>query len=300
MSTEIKKFKEETLQQVMLKVEEMKQFDAIHLPADYSAANALRAAWFKLNAIPDKGGSPLIQVCTQASVANALLEMVTAGLNPMKHQCSFIPRGNVLTMQREYQGSIALAKRLGGLKSIAANVIYKGDEFTQAVDVETGRKKIVKHESSLENADSEIRGAYAIVTLDDGSSFAEVMTMKQIQAAWNQGPMKGNSPAHKNFPDQMSMKTVINRACKTLINSSDDAGIFGDDETAIDPVTAAVQAEIKTKANTGDPINIDAPEVTPTSLNIDDAEVLEEETDPVNTTNDPEEQYVSEIAEPGF
>lgn len=49
------------------------------------------------------------------------------------------------------------------------------------------------------------------------------MDMLQIKNAWNQGTMKGNSPAHKNFPDQMAIKTVINRACKKYANTTDDS-----------------------------------------------------------------------------
>jgi recombination protein RecT len=39
--------------------------------------------------------------------------------------------------------------------------------------------------------------------------------------------MKGNSGAHKNFTQEMCKKTVINRACKTPINSSSDAILIG-------------------------------------------------------------------------
>lgn len=52
--------------------------------------------------------------------------------------------------------------------------------------------------------------------------------MSQIKAAWRQGPTKGESPAHKNFPDQMAIKTVINRALKIDINSSDDSALLDD------------------------------------------------------------------------
>lgn len=268
--------KNDLITKVLGRVTELKNTGGIHLPSDYSAANALQAAWHKLNEIPEKGGEALIKRCTGTSVANALFEMVIAGLNPMKRQCSFIPRGQVLTLQREYQGSIALARRLGGLKSITSSVVYAADNFIIEIDLETGRKKIKQHETSLEAADGEIKGAYAVVELEDGTRFCEIMTMTQIRKSWEQGPMKGNSPAHRNFPDQMAMKTVINRACKGLINSSDDGGLF-DDDTPIDYVANAVHEEIAEKANTGEAINIDAVNVKekPEPVNIDDAEEAE-------------------------
>ena len=82
--------------------------------------------------------------------------------------------------------------------------------------------------------------------LEDGTLDGGIMSMIQIRDAWNQGPMKGNSPAHKNFPDQMACKTVINRACKLLIRASDDSVLYGDEDgEKADPV----EAEKNEKAN---------------------------------------------------
>ena len=231
----------------LARVKQMQDNNELMLPKDYSAANALKSAWLILNDKPD-----LLQ-CDKTSIAYALLNMVTQGLNPAKHQCSFIKYGSKLVMQREYQGSIVLAKRYG-LKSVIANPIFKGDEFTYEVDGETGRKKITKHVPSFEALGTDVIGAYAIVEMEDGSKNVEVMSMRQIQAAWQMGATKGQSPAHKNFPDQMACKTVIGRALKTIINSSDDAALFEDDPiTEIEtPITASVKQEIKDNANSAD------------------------------------------------
>lgn len=228
----------------LARVQQMQENNELQLPKDYSAANALKSAWLILADKPD-----LLQ-CDKTSIAYALLNMVTQGLNPAKRQCSFIKYGNKLVMQREYQGSIALAKR-HGLKSVIANAIFKGDEFGFEVDGDTGRKKIVLHVPSFDSMGSDVIGAYAIVTMDDGSKNVEVMNMKQIQAAWQMGATKGQSPAHKNFPDQMACKTVIGRALKMIINSSDDSALFEDDPIIEEetPITAAVKQEIKDNAN---------------------------------------------------
>ena len=58
--------------------------------------------------------------------------------------------------------------------------------------------------------------------------------MNQIRQAWEQGATKGQSPAHKRFPDQMAMKTAIGRACKLFISTSDDAGLFSDETKEYD------------------------------------------------------------------
>jgi recombination protein RecT len=71
-----------------------------------------------------------------------------------------------------------------------------------------------------------------------------------------QGATKGGSPAHKNFPDQMAIKTVISRACKTFISSSDDSALFDDDDTT-DAVARASRERITSDANQEE-ITIDA------------------------------------------
>jgi recombination protein RecT len=233
------------------RIHEMEAAGQLKIPKDYSAVNALKSAWLILQDVKDMNKKPVLDVCTKESIAYALLKMVLEGLNPMKRQCSFIAYGNKLTMQREYQGSIAIAKRVG-LKSIIANAVFDGDEFKYEFDSTTGRKKINSHTQTMDSLGNAVKGAYAIVTMEDGSTNVEVMNIKQIQQAWQQGPTKGQSPAHKNFPDQMACKTVINRAVKTIINSSDDADLFEDDEQNETPFTAAVKHEISENSNKGE------------------------------------------------
>lgn len=232
------------------RIQELENTGSLQIPKDYSAPNALRAAWLLLQDTKDLNKQPVLNSCTRDSIANALLKMVVQGLNPIKRQCSFIAYGQTLTCQREYQGSIAIAKRYG-LKSIVANAVFSGDDFAFEVDIENGRKKITKHNSTFESFGGAVKGAYSVIEMVDGTKNVEVMSMQQIQAAWNQGQSKGQSPAHKNFPDQMACKTVINRAVKTIINSSDDADLFDEDPitTTETQVTAAVKNEILNNGN---------------------------------------------------
>ena len=251
-------FKEETINHVLTKINDLIGSGQLVLQPNYSAANALQSAWFKLIEIPKGKDKPLIELCTKSSIANALFKMVADGLNPAKNQVYFIPYGQKLECQRSYQGTIAIAKRYGKLANIAANVIYENDEFTFEIDVETGYKKIKSHVSSIDNIGGKIKGAYAVCTLTDGTTFAEIMSVQQIQKSWDQGIMKGGSPAHKNFEDQMCLKTVISRACKIIINSSDDTALYTTDESDnVDYITNSVHAQIEEDANKGDIINID-------------------------------------------
>jgi len=223
----MKQDQDETTNLVLTRVNEFQNAGQLTLPSDFSPENALKAAWFNLLETKDKGGKSVLDTCTKGSITNALFEMILQGLNPMKKQCAFIAYGDKLSMIREYHGTIALAKRFGGVKSANAHVIYDGDVFQYSYNNENGSVKVVKYEPKLENINHEkIKGAFAILILADGSEYIEVMNMAQIKNAWNQGAMKGQSPAHKNFPDQMAKKTVINRACKLFISSSDDGSII--------------------------------------------------------------------------
>lgn len=221
----------------------------IKLPDNYSAENALKSAWLILLETKDKNQQPALSVCTKDSIANALLNMVLQGLNPVKKQCDFLVYGDKLTLQREYHGTIALAKRYADVKEAVGTIIYEDDIFEYSI-APNGYKKIVKHEQAIENIDdNKIKGAYAILIFQDSKQepYVEIMTITQIRQAWQQGATKGNSPAHKNFPGEMSKKTVISRACKLFISSSDDSSLFDDDDK--DERAAASKQQISEHAN---------------------------------------------------
>lgn len=214
---------------VLAKVQTMQETGGLTLPQGYHAGNALNAAYLKFRQLEDKNHKPAEQVCTKESVAIALLDMVIQGLSPAKNQCYFVVHGNQLTLMRSYMGTVAAAKRFGNIESVFAQVVYKGDKFEFKIDPETGKKAVTQHEQTLESIEEgTIRAAYAVITLKDGSSFCEVMTIDEIRKAWNQGTAKGGSPAHKNFPQEMAKKTVINRACKMVVNTSTDAEPLAD------------------------------------------------------------------------
>ena len=176
--------------------------------------------------------------------------MVLQGLAVSKNQGYFIVYGNKLEFQRSYFGTVALAKRVGGIKQEPiANVIYEGDEFIYSIDPNTARIQIIKHEQKIENIDNtKIKAAYALTVRPDGTTQVTIMSMQQIRAAWQQGATKGNSPAHKNFAEEMAKKTVIGRACKMIINSSDDAWLYEGKNDEMDVDVASRQREAAVNA----------------------------------------------------
>lgn len=199
------------------RIEAMKG-EGLLIAPNYSVSNALSSAYY---ALKNSSSGNLLQQCTQDSVYNALLEMVTQGLSPAKKQCYFIKYGSDVQLRMSYFGTIKVTKDLQDVKDVIANVVYEGD--TLEVAVENGRKKLVKHETDWRNADNPIIAAYCIITRTDGEEFLEVMTKKQIDKSWSKAKTKN---VQIDFPDQMAMRTVINRAAKMFINTSNDSDLF--------------------------------------------------------------------------
>lgn len=252
-----------------------KQQYGLTFPADYNPTNALMGAYLILKETTDKNGKNILQSCSQASIANALMDMTTLGLNAGKKQGYFIAYGGKCQFQKSYFGNITLARR-NGLKKISAEVIYEGDTFKY--HIENGEKVIDVHEQDFMNIDvDKVKGAYAVATMEDGSIKVEVMNISQLKKSWNQrmGGLKEDAGStHAKFKDQMAKKTVINRLCKMIANTSTDGNISEisdrlDEIAETDFVAADVAYEIEQNANSVDFVE-DEPEAV-------EAEVVDEE-----------------------
>lgn len=210
---------------VLDRVNEMKEKDGFLLPKGYSAENALKSAYLVLQGVKDRNKRSALEVCTRPSIANALLNMVIQGLSPAKTQCYFIVYGNELQMQRSYFGTVAAVKRLDGVKKVRAEVVHEGDEFEigSDEDMELIVKKFVP---KFENQDKPIVGAFALIKTDEGNSYT-VMTKAEIDKSWAQTRQKNNK-VQQSFSQEMAKRTVLNRAAKMFINTSDDSDLLTD------------------------------------------------------------------------
>lgn len=254
--------RQDVLSNVQKQLELMQSKGRIHFPANYSAANALQSAWLKLQDTTDKNSRPVLETCTRASVMNSLLKTVVSGLNPAKDQVYYIATAGVLTVFVSYFGTTAMAKRHGMKDDPFAQVVYKGDEFEYEIDPVQRTMRVTKHTQKLENISADnIVAAYAVAAMDDGTFRTEIMTIEQIRKNWMRGQAKGNSPLHKDHPEQACRRTVINRLCKMIVKASDDSDLVMDlfDETD----DLEVATEIDENANkkfvdlTGDIVDID-------------------------------------------
>ena len=246
---------------------QQKQQYGLSFPTDYNPTNALMGAYLIMKETTDKSGKCILESCSQASIANSLMDMCTLGLNASKKQGYFIAYGGKCQFQKSYFGNITLARR-NGLKKINAEIIYEGDTFKY--HIEKGRKVIDVHEQDFMNIDNDkLIGAYAVAIMDDGSEEVEIMNINQLKKAWNQrmgGLKEDASSTHTKFKDQMAKKTVINRLCKIIGNTSTDGNISEisdrlDEVADSDFVAEDVAYEIEQNANTVDFVESEEPEV---------------------------------------
>jgi len=259
MSNSLMLVKKDTVDVVAERVRIFQEKGELHFPSNYSPENAMKSAWLTLQETENKDHKKALDVCTKDSIANALLNMVVQGLNPAKKQCYFIPYGNQLTLQRSYFGTMHVAKSIRpDIEEINADVVYQGDEFEY--EKIRGRNVITKHKQKLENVDkTKIIAAYCSVYYEGGKEETTIMNIEDIKQAWKQSKMnpiteKGAisaSSVHGKFTAEMCKRTVTNKACKVIINSSNDSNLlmkaYRNTDDSI--VEAEAEAEIAEHAN---------------------------------------------------
>jgi recombination protein RecT len=279
--------KKDTVDIVSERVRKFQESGELHLPANYSPQNAMKSAWLTLQTTVDRNQKPALEVCTKDSIANSLLDMVVQGLNPAKKQGYFIVYGNKLVFQRSYFGTMAVAMQVDdSIAEIIAEVVYEGDNFKFKIN--RGKKEITEHEQSLDSINGKnIRAAYCMVIDHDGQvKKTEIMTFEEIKQAWKQSKMnplddKGNiksGSTHDKFTAEMCKKTVINKACKPIINSSSDSYLFKQSVERTGEIIAEEEAaqEISENANS-ELIDVDYQVIDEESM---DHESIASESDP--------------------
>lgn len=225
----------------LAKIQEYQELGLV-LPPNFNPANSLKKARFILNDMK-VNGKPVLQVCSQASIVQCLLESVTKGLSYDEMQIYFIPRGGVMTNMESVYGRIVRAKRASKNYKPIVGYVHEDDEFEIGVDVETGVTKIKKHETKLENLDKPIIAAYAYVTDNDGNTEVTIMTKREWLTSWKKSPT--GCAVAKEFEKDMIFRTIVKKSTKALVNSTnsvyvpnsqddDDAPLAGDMPTNID------------------------------------------------------------------
>lgn len=227
---ELALIKTDVVDVVANRVNEMVGSGQLQLPENYAAGNAIASWWLALQACTDKQGNSALAICTKDSVANATLDMVVQGLTPAKSQCYPIVYGQTLACQRSYFGDEAVLKRVFGQATrVYAEIEWTGDEVV--FEIAGGRRTVKSHEqstSSITGKLKDVAGCYVVIEFPaelERPAECEYMTIEQIKTSWKKSKTyKGpsSSSPHVDAPDQFCKRTVIRRASKRLINTSDD------------------------------------------------------------------------------
>ena len=291
MANQLATIKTEVFDRVASTVRGYVSSGELALPAGYSPENAMKSAWLKLQECVDTNRRPVLETCTRTSIINALQSMLYQGLNPDKSQCYFIAYGDKLTLQRSYFGSMHVARMVDPyITDIFYDVVYEGDEFEYSKV--RGRTVITKHIQKLQNVDkNKIIAAYCSIIRGNGEN-TTIMTMEEIKAAWRKskmnpveanGSIKPNS-THGQYTKDMAIRTVVNHACKYVINSSDDSTLlsrafertYDDTQDKADIIEAeisenanGIEADFEETTEHIPPVNPDTGEVTDPAEGVD-------------------------------
>jgi recombination protein RecT len=243
----------------------------------------MSSAWLILQNTVDKNKVSVLKSCTQASQANALLNMAILGLNPAKQQGYFIAYGNQLTWFTSYFGMQAAITRVKGYEDLPrASLIYDGDNVELGHD-ELGEEVITLHETTWANKlKGVIVGAYATIKFN-GSIRTQVMTMQEIRESWS---MSKTNKDHKEFTGEFAKRTVLNRLLKNILKTSTD-----DDLVAEKMIETENEHYDFDKANVVEDVKKDVEENT-AKQELPFEDIQEEENDPMaNVTLDDEPDW---------
>lgn len=187
------------------------------LPEGFNPANSLKKARIMLNDMK-VNGKPVLEVVSQASIIQCLIDACCKGLDYSESQVYFIPRNGVMTNLESVYGRIARAKRASKNYKPIVQYVHEGDNFEIGVNVETGQTIIKKHETSIENLDKPIVAAYAYVTDDNGNTEIFIMTKREWLKSWSKS--SNGCAVAKEFERDMIYRTIIKKSTKSLVNAN--------------------------------------------------------------------------------
>ncbi len=158
--------------------------------------------------------TPGLNDCDSTSFFKCLLDLSAAGLEPDGRRAHLIPyRNNRLGITEcqliiDWKGLVELAKRSGDVKSWRAELVCENDGFTWV-------NGTVNHMVNWREDRGKMQCVYSHVTLADGTSDYEVMTMAEVNAIRARSRASNAGPWTTDY-NEMAKKTVIRRHSKRL------------------------------------------------------------------------------------
>jgi phage RecT family recombinase len=185
---------------------------------------------FHVLCTPDeRTGEFKLLACDNASIARAVLKAATLGLE-FHGQAFLIPYGAQCTFMSSVWGELARVQRTGQLKRCWAEVVYEADEFEIVVGEFPKLVHVLTKSITLPGANIPIGDVKAIIKKEQGGRGAPLFAyacgelpsgvviwdymLESEMALGRSLAASTNSPAHRNWGDEMRSKMALRRAMK--------------------------------------------------------------------------------------
>lgn len=188
---------------------------------------------------------PRLLECSKQTLFDALTFITQCGLEPILGQVYLVPFRNNKSGETDcqviigYKGLIVLAMRSGVVSNVEARVVYECDCRAPGVfDLDLGDTPRLTHKPNWRDRvpNSEMVGAYCIVTLTSGHKVTDFMNKAEIEAIKNRSRAKDDGPWVTD-PGEMWKKTVAKRTLKYTPISIEDLNVKefdGDGQVMVD------------------------------------------------------------------
>lgn len=162
--------------------------------------------------------NPDILACSEDSIRREVSKCAADGLVPDNKEATMIPYKGVLQYQPMVHGVIKRMKELGGVFNIVCNLVYARDEFV----LDEADPDSLSHKADRFSQDrGEVVGGYVIFR-DEHKRVMHLETMSADDFEKVRRASKApDSPAWKNWRDEMYRKAVLRRGAKYISVNND-------------------------------------------------------------------------------
>lgn len=220
------------------------------LPSTIPAERFVRCVKSTLNANPD------LQNLERTSVLASIMKAAQDGLVIDGKEAAIVPFKGKATYIPMVQGLVKKIRQHSKFANLSYGIIYQNEVDTGRFQYVKGDDEYLKHDPIIFGDRGAAIGAYAIVTMDDGTKFRAVLRKDQIEKRLAKGQQGG---AKVEWQEEFWLKTAIKAVYKIAPNSGDEAGyldgVFRADEIEHDadgvvhePAPMPVQEKPQTRA----------------------------------------------------
>lgn len=154
--------------------------------------------------------TPKLQHCSPESVLKSCLGCAQMGVEPDGRNAHLIPYGAECSLQMDWKGYVAIAKRNG--INVTPKVVCANDKFHVEEDDGTGRTKVV-HQVDYTKDRGEMVAVYSRAVETDYVDY-EIMTRAEVEYVRDTFSKAKDADAWKKSFPEMAKKTVIKRHSK--------------------------------------------------------------------------------------